>query len=259
MDDKDLRLKETKEAAFAFLDDYEHMASIVSQVAPKKSNLRRASGIVRRLLIDGDLKRISAPRIGRIELEAPDNRAFYVSSRQTPFLIFTSAGASIFGVFLRAGVLELVSQPRSIPDLPDLAARIPFTIDSFRKQNVICYRGDWMNRNDVIKYVANVGSGVHSGNPKSDADNLLARMRHVFSVSLVDPTNDPNRSASMPANVGLIPSFNANIGAIDQTDLPIEYDQNSIDCVLIELLSILSFIVESPDTKRLCEAIKDEI
>jgi len=107
MGDKDSRLMETREAAFAFLDDYEHMAAIVSQVDPKKSDLKRASAIVRRLLVDGDLSRISAPRIGRIKLEAPDNNAFYKSARKTPFLVFTSGGASIFGVYQRAGMPEL--------------------------------------------------------------------------------------------------------------------------------------------------------
>src|SRR4029077_126368 len=72
-------LKTTREAAAAFMEDMPHIQEIVLKTDPDRAELRRLSNVLRRLLIDkgGDLRDIAAPRVGKLNIIAPDNKPFY--------------------------------------------------------------------------------------------------------------------------------------------------------------------------------------
>jgi hypothetical protein len=164
----------------------------------------------------------------------------------------------VVGVYFMAAMVEPGDRPREIDGLSDPDERIPLRIDNFRKQPVIYFDGEWITRDEIVKYVANIAEGIHSGNVRTNAENRIARVRHVLSTSLIDPSKDPNRPKDMPEDIGLIPSLNFDIKAIDQSDLPIEYDPDKIDCVIVELLASMRLLVESPVLIRLCNEIRKE-
>lgn len=253
------QLNRTKSAAFAFLEDFEHLCELVDKVTPKRGYLRRASVVIRRWLVDGTLQEIASPRVGRIEILAPDTAPFVASGKKNPYVIFVNANTNIFGVFIAASMFAAGSKPRDIEGMGDLHEKKPVRIDGFRKQEVIYFRGKWITRDDVIKYIANVGDGVHSRRSKTEDEKIIARARHTMTFSLVDPKKDPNRPKEMPEDIGLIPSVNLNQDAISSSNLPLVYDTDSIDCVLVELLAIIRCVIESPDVIDLVEAIQEEV
>ena len=63
--ESDDRTISTRETAAAFIEDMRHLRDVVNK--PDATELRRLTNILRRLLIDGDLGKIAAPRIGRFE------------------------------------------------------------------------------------------------------------------------------------------------------------------------------------------------
>ena len=97
------------------------------------------------------------------------------------------------------------------------------------------FEGQWVSRSDVIKYVANVISGVQSGKLKTDTDSLINRIRHAVTLSVV---GDKTTIA-----------FNPDV--FHKIDLPIQYDPKAIDPVLFELLVTIHMLVNSPDIVRL--------
>src|SRR5437868_1161900 len=96
-------LASTREAAIACVEDVAHMRDVLSRLDPDRGELRRLSAILRRLLIDngGDLRRIAPPRVGRLELLIPDNKAIYAADRKNPYTFFGSASVETFGLFIR--------------------------------------------------------------------------------------------------------------------------------------------------------------
>jgi len=70
-------LETTREPAIALAEDVAHLRQFAGKMDPTASELRRLSSILRRLLVERDLGAVAAPRIGKILLNAPDNKPFY--------------------------------------------------------------------------------------------------------------------------------------------------------------------------------------
>jgi hypothetical protein len=237
------RVKDTLEAASAFIEDMSYFRSLSTIEDPEKADLRRSSAVLRRLLIDGDLGQIAAPRIGKFQIKAPDNKPLYVSARKQAFPFLMSGGASIFGIWVRCGIVERAGQPRAMPKDYDPGRIIDLRQDSFCKQHVLSFEGNWISRAEVIKYVANVSSGVHSGKPRTDVDHLIDRVRHAARFS-VD---------------GDVPTIEFNPDVFHKITLPIQYDPKAIDPVLFEILVTIHLLVSSPDIVRLEAEIAKEL
>lgn len=230
------RLKETQEAAAALFEDLAYLRALLDTDYPEKADIRRSSVVLRRILVDGDLSMVAAPRIGRFYLQAPDNKPLYVSSRKEPFpFLFSGGNVPIFGVYLRCGMVERAGNARSLPKEFHPDRLVDLRIGSFCKQNVLSFEGQWVSRSDVIKYIAHIGFGVHSGMRKTDSDHLINRIRYAVTLSVVDDTTTI--------------SFNPDV--FDKIDLPIKYDPMAIDPVLLELLVTAHMLVNSPDIVRL--------
>ncbi len=95
---------------------------------------------------------------------------------RSTFHLFCSGGALAFGIQQRAICVTQGNQPFEPSDF-DRDLTIDLTIDSFVKQDVICFQGQWASRKNVIQYVRHVGSGVHSGKLQS-----VSAMQHQAGI-----------------------------------------------------------------------------
>ncbi len=102
----------------------------------------------------------------------------------------------------------------------------------------------WATRRDVIKYVANNASGVHSYAPKDNIDTVLTNARNCVTL---------NRNNKNDINTTL------HIGQMLNPTSEFVYDKNTTDVVLFELICAIHFFITSPDVLRLCEEIKKEL
>ncbi len=116
-----------------------------------------------------------------------------------------------------------------------------------------------MTRRDVIKYVANVAAGVHDGKTKDATEKRLAEFRYRLTVTLIGPRATEGAPADLPADVDLTPQIAWSHGPAASESSPADYDPQSINGVLVELLAAMHHLVISDDVKRLCKAIANEI
>jgi hypothetical protein len=100
-------LATTKPAAAAFLEDMEYIRDVIARIETSRGELRRLSGVLRRFLVEGDISKIAAPRLGRVKLLAPDNKPFYDAERHLWFPFFASGGATVFG--LKMGAIAMMN------------------------------------------------------------------------------------------------------------------------------------------------------
>lgn len=243
----------TKEAASAFVEDMGHIRKVVAEQGKSSGELRRLSGVLRRLLVERDLAEVAAPRIGRLSLRAPDNNPVYKFAQRTPLLFFASGRARIFNsdhttiIARDATNYPLVVPPIHLvfpPDF-DVTRRVDLRLDNFLAQRVLCLRGDWVSRRSVIKYIAHIASGVHSGEPREPDEAILAHLRRSTHIRIKDDKSlhlallDDGLESQETAFKALAP--------------------DSIDPVLIELLATAKFVAESPDVIRLEELVRAEL
>lgn len=245
---RDKMLIDTKPSASAFLEDIQHIKEITAKSAPSKPEIRRLSSVLRRLLVEGDVSTIAAPRTGRVMLLAPDNNPAYVAERKRPYLFFASGRANVLGgnigtiyafdVPLKRNAFELIVAPKV-----ELDKYVELRIDSFLGQKVICLRSKWVTRAHVIKFVANVDSGVHSGRAKTDDEILLAQVRSSASYS----RNETGIHLDLFKH------------GVDSEEDKFSHSPDHLDPVLVELLATADFLVKSPFIVQLEEVVKAEL
>jgi hypothetical protein len=97
--EKAAMIRATHDAAWAMIDDFHYMRDIFSKTQPTAGDLRRMSGTLRRILIDngGDIRKIAPPRIGRLELMAPDTLPIEKEGRKEPWDLLVLGRAQVFG------------------------------------------------------------------------------------------------------------------------------------------------------------------
>lgn len=235
------RLKATRDKAQHLIEDLAYLREMVARDQLEASELRRASAILRRLLVEGDLIDVAGPRLGKLMISSPDIGPLHRANDRQAIPFAAAAGASLFGVEMSAMLADSAAKPRDLPGYhPD--ARVRLTMDNFLKQRVICLQGQWVTRHQIIKFVANVGSGVHSGAPADPEDQLIHRMRSACKVEMVDG----------------VPSIGFNLDALSHEPVPFVYNRNAIDVVLLELLTTARLIVDSPEVAKLEALVEAE-
>jgi hypothetical protein len=232
----------THDSAVDMVDDLQHIREVIAKPEPTAGDIRRTSNILRRLLIDnnGDLRKIAPPRIGKTHLFAPDLTLLYRSGDKHPWGFLSTARAKIFGIQIDAVLVDHPPVRRSIAGY-DPDKTVSLTFDQFNRQRVICFQGKWVTRRDVITYVANVGGGVHSGDPKEPVHELIRKIRHAATIKL---ENDEVKV-----------TFNINTLALDDKMV---VDRNAIDFILLHLISAAQHLTASPDVLRLEKVINYE-
>jgi hypothetical protein len=234
-------ITKTQSVAIALLEDLEHLREMAGGWHHTSAELRRASSILRRLLIDGDLHKVGAPRIGKMLLKIPDYTKFYRAAEN----------AGEFALFASFDQIQIAS-PKNMTRKMSLALHttpgdrgMKYTqvkIDTFKTQKVFCFDGKWVSRADVIKFVANNASGVHSSEP---SDHILPSIRRAFTY---------NREENGDFRLFMNPP-----GTAPSATKPFEYDPKKIDPVLAEILGSSRLIVESTDVVRLEDVVRQEI
>ena len=236
------RLKATGDKARHLIEDLAYLREMVGRDQLEAPELRRASAVLRRLLVDGDLVEVAGPRLGRLMISSPDLGPLHRANDSEAIPFVAAAGASLVGIEMQALIVNAGTKPRNLPEYkPD--ARVQLALENFLKQRVICLNGEWVTRHQIIKFVANVGSGVHSGAPEEAEDRLIHRMRSACKMEMVDE----------------MPSISVNLSALSDEPAPIVYHRNAIDVVLIELLTTAHLIVDSPEIARLEALIEAEL
>ena len=242
-------IKSTREAAAAFVEDMDYIRLLVEGEKASRGDIRRLSAIVRRLLLDSDLMRIASPRIGRFWLTAPDNNLPYTLTKNEDVLFFASGRASVFGwtgsvCLFTEDKAEFSRNPARLADQMNNLDNIQLKTKDFLSQRVLYFSKKWASRRDVIKYVANTASGVHSDEPKDPVGRLLVNIRKSVSYS-VDKKGG--------VNVQFFPD-----GFI-LDEIEFMYKPEVLDPVLIEILASARFLTLSPDVARLEAVIRREL
>jgi hypothetical protein len=197
------------------------------------------------LLIDRDLTIVAAPRLGRFLFSAPDNKPFYKAGDEIPFTFFGSGDTRVFGVSVRTAIVDLNAPAPGRVQLSELnPLRVKMRLDGFISQRVLCLNGHWVSRGDVIKHIANIGSGIHSGEPESLTEKTISRIRRL--VWYTKSGDSVEITCNMPAlELRADPIFH--------------YNPDAIDPALLELMATITLISMSEDTSRLEQIIKNEL
>lgn len=243
---QDLLLK-TRPAAAAFVEDMTHFRDLLGQRDPARGNLRRLSGPLRRLLIDGDIQKVSSPRMQKkLMICAPDNKIYYDLSTIYPCLFFASGGVYTLGLFMRGLAIFGRGPSREDLNIGDFTTQnIPLW--SFIQQRVFCFHKIWSSRAHVIKYVANIASGVHSGIPGDDNFKDLNDISHLFTYSY------------RMRNGKRIPAINYVVEDVIQRNATHNYSEDAVNPVLIELLATCHYLSVSDDIIKLESIIQSEL
>jgi hypothetical protein len=251
--EKQAMIAATHGAAWDMIDDMNHMRETVVKPQPTSGDLRRMSSLLRRLLIDsgGDIRKISPPRLGRrLHLTAPDVHPFLKDHEREPCDFASLETRGIFG--LNAESLTIGTKTKPAPpetwtleglrgDQPETL--ISLRLDGFLSQPVLYYDRQWISRAEVIKFVANVAGGVHSGDPKEPDHIVLQKIRQIGGFWLKDgqPALRVHRRPFVP-------------------DAPKALDVNryGVDFVLLQLMAAARYLTISPDIIELEQIIRAE-
>lgn len=95
----------------------------------------------------------------------------------------------------------------------------------------------------MIKYVANIASGVHSGVPKNETDTIISNIRNCATYSKKD--------GKLHTHI--------HLGSIRTPSTNFLYSANSIDPILFELICAAHYFTTSPDIVRLEKLIHEEV
>ncbi|MGZ5870577.1 MAG: hypothetical protein ACXWKP_00510, partial [Bradyrhizobium sp.] len=102
-----------------------------------------------------------------------------------------------------------------------------------------------VTRRNTIRYVAEVGSGVHSGAPKDEVEKLISDIRKAATYRLANH------------------SFSLNFNPFNTSPLPIvgqfQYQLDAIDPVLAEVMAAAHYLVQSPEVQELESVVHQEL
>jgi len=251
-------VEETRESAILVYEDIEHLNSVIEKSETKAVDLRHSSAILRRWLVEGALKKVANPRVGKMNLKAIDNSPIYRVTNAGKIHQFVSGGASIHGIFLTALMGNAGQESARLENFhPDRT--IDLTLDSFQRQRVIFTQETWITRAQVIKFVANVDSGVHDGLPLESWGVVLSEFRQQISIDLITPSASERLEMKMPDEIKTIPSVTFSDGNPASEIRPANYTPNRINGVLLELLATIHFLVKSKDLQNLTAVIASEL
>ena len=228
----------SRELAITTLEDIAQLRAISDALLPTKTTTRHMSATLRKLLLNGDLAAVAAPRTGRVRIHAPRNADYREVRDMTYFLGgYTDpekkSGSGCFMIVPKG----TATPPRESQIWSDLS------IDQFMAEPVACYQNVWALRRHVLEYVGVIAGGIHSGEPEKDYHHLLALIRTGARMSVKGDV----------INISFNPS-----AAIDGKDVDFPYDADSVDVVLHEILAMARYMVKSPDVLALETCIKTE-
>jgi hypothetical protein len=239
----------SREAASTFVEDMGYIretAAKADKITP--GELRRLSAVLRRLVIDNDLRSIAPPRIGRLFLLVPDNDPIYHAARKQIVGIFQSGGLHVFNNEVRAIAANRTGN-LSVDPAFDKTKTTSVSLDGFINQKVLAHNNEWVTRGQVIKYIANSSSGVHSkstklSSPPEAFEVVLSRLRKCLGF-----TKEGDTGLKITVDWVAFAGFHS---------FDFKWMPDAIDSVLIELLCAAHFLAISPCIHSLELAIHKE-
>jgi hypothetical protein len=233
---------DTLPAGAAFIADLRHARAVLSAAAISGEDIRRLTAALQRLLIDGGLAALAAPRAGRIYLDVPDNNPVYKAADKQPFLFFLSGGVEVAGVTLRALAATRGKQRHALVKNFDAERVANARLEGFLSQRVLCLDGVWVSRGSLIEYAARVASGAMPDVAARLDHAALARARECASVKV------EGDALMLKLDTEAVPG-----GAQE-----FAYDAGALDPVLIEVLAACRFLAGSADIKSLESSLAAE-
>jgi hypothetical protein len=252
----------TSDIAWNMADDIAHIRQVLTN--PTSGDVRRMSNVLRRLLIDngGDLNKIAPPRMNRkLKISAPNMTGLDERYKMATPHIGSIGNSGIFGrnIFLidifGSTASSSTDSPqihvgfefaRSNPSAPDELVFEPPPVSvsqgKFLSQQVLWCWNVWVRRGEIVKYIANVAGGVHSGGHKSHVEQMLQRARNVGGLKLVNGE----------------PTFSLHPVSIHTGERPIDIARDGIDFVLLQVLCAARYLVMSPDIIELENLVRSE-
>lgn len=169
-----------------------------------------------------------------------------------------SGGVELFGIGFHAQALwslwpaKASDIPTLIPEVYELGAGAGLTlrVDNFLSQQVLCYRGNWATRRQIIKHIANFGGGVHHKAPTEEEGYLLERMR----ASCIYGVREGVVFAHLMPELGRYGMLLRLEG-----EPPRDFVVSDLDALLVEVLAAAKLLANSPDVKALEEIVRREI
>ena len=245
---------ETAPAAQALLQDLAYIREVISRRATSNGELRRLSGVIRRILVDGDLINIASPRVGKLLLCSPDRKAIYATESDARICFFASGGAPIFGLNLRAIALWNAGKIKGVPasiqniNLEAMDRMVEMRVDNFLSQRVLCLNNFWISRRVAIKHIANYGSGVHSQTPDTNEDKVAALLRTACEYNVENGQ----------VKIHVLPQWGQDSAPfLFKLEEPWQepYPTDFLDPVLLEVLAAGVFLANSPGVRELEQVI----
>lgn len=215
------------------VDDLAFFREVLAKDAPTAGDLRRMSAQLRRILVDAVIEKIAGPRVGKIRLLAPVIDEVENLNREAPFIYVGVGHVDMFGVQVAMAIVDRDGGRALKTFHPDM--RQELTLEQFMKQGVIVLEGTWVSRRDVLRYIANIAEGIHSGEPKNEKERLIRRARHVSKMSLEDDT----------------PTVSMNVALLTEIEIPPLLSKTDVDGALIELWAAADLLTRSPDVLAL--------
>lgn len=178
-------IRSTRPAAIALAEDLIYVRKTFEVYPPAPDTYRRLSPILRRLLLEADLRIVAGPRVGRISILTPKPSPGTVKKSTFYHQEF---GFNFLGCLYPAAITlnedeEASSDTPSEPNSGgsrDLDYLVSVHLQEFLSQRPVYFRGDWFTRKQLLSYASNIAGGVHSGTPKSKDRVIFAKIEEMI-------------------------------------------------------------------------------
>lgn len=235
----------------SILGDFRNFEKLGSIRDPSNDDVRLHAAAVRRLLIDNGAGLLSTSANSRgitLTYPAVDVAPLERASRSPSLGMYAAGGANAFGFYAAGLITEILSRPIGPLNIDFYPEHKPeWAHTTFLRQKVLYLNGVYLNRSQVIKYVANKAAGVHYDQKAAD--------------SLTQEAMDAFESLRKHVHISLEsgrPCLTYNFEK-DNVEPTFRYAPENIDIVLLEFLSIIQTMQKSETICLLLSQIKKDL
>ncbi len=181
----------TLETAHVLADDLRFIRAVLIKPFSTAGDVRRIAVLLRRLLIEGELSEVAAPRIGRVIINVPDNKATIAASA-SEWRFHSANIPPMFSLPLdtmgsySTGKIDPNAPPGSTFVLPEPSGpnhkMRHVRIEGFLSDPVARHGSTLIRRSDVIKYICYRGHGVHTRGQEEPVFSLIEDARYILMV-----------------------------------------------------------------------------
>ncbi|WP_411361151.1 hypothetical protein [Pseudidiomarina sp. YC-516-91] len=232
-----------KELDITIYEDIRHLTNLLNTPDTKNADIRNSVHILRRLLIHNDLQKSANSRKFELVIDAPDVKPFVKATRYGLLEFYQAGGANVLGVYVSGSMVAKGQSHRLNRIMRDHHPEnsVPLKIGSFLRQQCFSLKGEFVTREDVIKYVANKAGNAHFD--RKGRDTVIDKIRGSCEIRLTEEG---------------YPSFGFNFDAFENDDFSFNPDPRNIDPVFIEVAATAKYLVESERIKEYCKLLEAE-